>query len=272
MQQPLCAFFRGLKSSCCAGMCGYGNSVQLRDGTIVTAYSRTNVSETHKGQVGLVGAHLGVIKWRLPKAELRVLRTDDAAHGAQAGSGATTDDTEDAGAAAAPSPPHINSQKLIWQTLEDNPGLPSYDIFVSPQLVLAKNGSILCFVGARKCAPGLMGCEDNTGQHDVLVKRSDTGGASWGHAVRVHTESTATKSVVIGNPACVLDERTGRLHVFMCRNNTEVLLSYSDTTGATWAPVRDVTAMIKRSDWGWCKGIFCGLWHFPSRSRKAFGT
>ena len=56
------------------------------------------MSETHKGQVGLVGAHLGVIKWRLPKAELRVLRTDDAAHGARAG--AKTDDTEDAGAAA----------------------------------------------------------------------------------------------------------------------------------------------------------------------------
>ena len=185
---------------------------------------------------------------------------------------AKTDDTADAGTAAAPSPPHINSQKLIWQTLEENPGLPSYDIFVSPQLVLTKNGSILCFVGARKCAPGLMGCEDNTGQHDVLVKRSDTGGASWGHAVRVHTESTATKSVVIGNPACVLDERTGRLHVFMCRNNTEVLLSYSDTNGATWAPVRDVTAMIKKKDWGWCKGIFCGVWHFQSRSRKAFGT
>ena len=130
--------------------------------------------------------------------------------------------------AGAPSPPHINSQKLIWQTLEENPGLPSYDIFVSPQLVLTKNGSILCFVGARKCAPGLMGCEDNTGQHDVLVKRSDTGGASWGHAVRVHTESTATKSVVIGNPASSTSARAGftcscaaTTRRFSCRTATQ---------------------------------------------------
>ena len=88
------------------------------------------------------------------------------------------------------------SRRLIWQTLESNPGLPPYDVFVSPQLVLTKNHSILSFVGARKCAAGVNGCEDNTGRHDVLVKRSNDGGLTFGHAVLVHSESTANKSVV----------------------------------------------------------------------------
>jgi sialidase-1 len=158
-----------------------------------------------------------------------------------------------------PAGPRVDSTRLIWRTLEQNPSLPRYDIFVSPQLVLTQNSSILCFVGARKCDPGLMGCEDNHGRHDVLVKRSDDGGATFGHAVLVHSESTATRSVVIGNPACVLDSRTGRLHVFMCRNNSQVLLSHSDTNGASWSTPRDVTAMVKPHEWGWYATTFSGV-------------
>jgi sialidase-1 len=153
----------------------------------------------------------------------------------------------------------IDSQKLIWQTLEENPGLPTYDIFVSPQLVMTKNGSILSFCGARKCDPGRMGCEDNTGRHDVIVKRSDDGGATFGNAALVHSESIGNTTQVIGNPACVLDERTGRLHIFMCRNNSHVLLSYSDNNGDSWAPPKDVTSMVKRQDWGWYATTFSGI-------------
>ena len=64
---------------------------------------------------------------------------------------------------------------------------------------------------------------------------------------------------VIGNPACVLDERTGRLHVFFCRNNTQVLLSYSDSNGDDWAPARDVTSMVKAPAWGWYATTFSGI-------------
>ena len=153
----------------------------------------------------------------------------------------------------------MRSWTRTWRTLEENPGLPAYDVFVSPQLVLARNGSILSFCGARKCDEGKMGCEDNTGRHDVVVKRSDDGGATFGHAVLVHSESVGNATQVIGNPACVLDHRTGRLHVFMCRNNSHVLLSHSDDNGATWAPARDVTAMVKRQDWGWYATTFSGI-------------
>eukprot|EP01052_Picozoa_sp_SAG31_P031942 SAG31_NODE_3447_length_4256_cov_2.948077_2_plen_182_part_00 len=119
-------------------------------------------------------------------------------------------------------PAKIEWSRPIWRAMEANPSLPTYDIFVSPQLLLTKNGSILSFVAGRKCDPGLMGCEDNSGRHDVLVKRSDDGGSTFGAAVLVHSESTAGHPVVIGNPAAVLDASTGRILIFLCRNNTEV--------------------------------------------------
>ena len=54
------------------------------------------------------------------------------------------------------------------------------------------------------------------------------------------------------------------------RNNTNVLLSHSDDMGQTWAPVKDMTAMIKKPDWGWYATTFSGiqLKHQPASSGK----
>jgi len=89
-------------------------------------------------------------------------------------------------------------------------------MFGAEQLLLTKNGSLLSFCEATKCASGPLGCEDNSGHHDIIVKRSDDHGATWGHAVLVHTESNATTAIVIGNADAVLDETTGRIFIFMC--------------------------------------------------------
>ena len=93
---------------------------------------------------------------------------------------------------------------------------------------------------------------------------------TFGHAVLVHSESNATHSVVIGNPAAVLDERTARIYVFMCRNNSAVLLSHSDNNAATWAPAEDVTAMAKQAGWGWVATTFSGiqLKHQPNPAKN----
>eukprot|EP01051_Picozoa_sp_SAG22_P024943 SAG22_NODE_7156_length_770_cov_1.296572_1_plen_143_part_01 len=143
-------------------------------------------------------------------------------------------------------------------------------MFGAEELLLTQNGSLLSFCEATKCAAGPLGCEDNNGHHDVIVKRSDDLGATWGHAVLVHTESNATAAVVIGNADAVLDETTGRIFIFMCRNNTDVLLSHSDDMGKTWAPVKDVTLVIKKPDWGWYATTFSGiqLKHQPASSGK----
>jgi hypothetical protein len=72
---------------------------------------------------------------------------------------------------------------------------------------------------AARASAGRLGCKDNTGRHDVIVKRSDDGGATFGHAVIVCTPSpSGNGTVAIDSPACVLDGRTERLHICICRN------------------------------------------------------
>lgn len=158
-----------------------------------------------------------------------------------------------------PRPARVEHSRQIWHSLERNPGLIPYDMIGAEELLITRNGSLLSFAEATKCDPGFLGCEDNDGRHDILVKRSDDNGASFGDARLVHSESTATASVVIGNAAAVLDERTGRIQLFMCRNNSAVLLSHSDDNGQSWAAPRDVTKMVKRDDWGWVATTFSGI-------------
>ena len=153
----------------------------------------------------------------------------------------------------------IESSRSIWKSFEHNPGLPIYDIFVSPVLLLTANNSILSIVAGRKCDKGPQGCQDDVGRHDILVKRSDDGGKSFGNAVLVHSETVGNRTVVIGNPAAVLDETTGRITLLFCRNNTFVLLTYSDTNGATWAPPTDITASVKHHTWGWYATTFSAI-------------
>ena len=157
-------------------------------------------------------------------------------------------------------PARVERSQQIWHSLERNPGLITYDQVGAESLIVTKNGSLLSFVEVTKYNPGFLGCEDNNGRHDILVKRSsDDNGASFSDTTLVHSESNATASVVIGNAAAVLDQHTGRIYMFMCRNNTEVLLSHSDDNGQSWAAPRDVTAMVKRPTWGWYATTFSAI-------------
>jgi sialidase-1 len=171
---------------------------------------------------------------------------------------------------AAASTATVVSRQVIWKSYETNPGLPAYDIFVSPVLLLAGNSSILSFVAGRKCDPGPQGCQDDVGRHDILVKRSDDGGKTFGNAVLVHSETVGNHTVVIGNPSAVLDEATGRIVLLFCRNNTFVLRTVSDDMGATWTSPNDITSAVKEQSWGWYATTFSSiqLKHQPDRQRN----
>jgi sialidase-1 len=56
--------------------------------------------------------------------------------------------------------------------------------------------------------------------------------------------------VVIGNAAPVQDRRTGRILVPFCRNNLQVLLTYSDDDGRTWSPAVNLTGVTMPA-WKW---------------------
>ena len=53
----------------------------------------------------------------------------------------------------------------------------------------------------------------------------------------LHGETNSTQLAVIGNAAPVQDRASGRVVVPFCRNNSQVFLTYSDDSGASWAPV-----------------------------------
>jgi hypothetical protein len=46
--------------------CGYGNTVELRDGSLLSVYSWTNATQTFYHEPMELGVYLGVVKWRLP--------------------------------------------------------------------------------------------------------------------------------------------------------------------------------------------------------------
>lgn len=84
------------------------------------------------------------------------------------------------------------------------------------------------------------------------MKRSSTGGASWGELVVVHGESTAAKHVVIGNPAPVaVDTQPGKVVLVFCRNNNAVGVTASLDWGLTWATVRYIKSANPNGSWPW---------------------
>ncbi len=137
-------------------------------------------------------------------------------------------------------------------------GKGPYPVYRIPSLVSTKKGTLLAF------AEGRRSLSDHS-RNDIVLRRSDDGGKSWGPPIRV----LADKDAVFVNPcAVVLD--SGRV-LLMCqrfpvgyhsramgkrvkrldpgiggKHASKTLLTYSDDEGRTWAPPRDVTKGTKR--------------------------
>jgi len=132
--------------------------------------------------------------------------------------------------------------------------LPHVDVFVSgsggyhtyriPSLLVTGKGTLLAFCEGRKTDRG------DHGDLDLMLRRSTDGGKSWSKQQIVYEEGGDEK-ITIGNPCPVLDERTGRVWLPFCRDNDDVLITYSDDDGKTWATPRDITESVKMPSWGW---------------------
>lgn len=48
-----------------------------------------------------------------------------------------------------------------------------------------------------------------------------------------------------------MDSETGRIWLAFCRDNDDVLITFSDDDGVTWAQPREITAQVKPEGWGW---------------------
>ena len=134
---------------------------------------------------------------------------------------------------------------------DPDPLFHKHDVFVSgtedthtfriPALLKTRSGDILALCEARR-ANGA-----DHGDIDLVLRRSTDGGRTWSGMQVIADNGTHT----MGNPAPVLDERTGTIWLPFSQDNKRVLLISSRDDGKTWSKPRDVTQDVLPKDWHW---------------------
>lgn len=141
-----------------------------------------------------------------------------------------------------------------------------YACFRIPAIVESTAGTLLAFAEARKNS-----CSD-TGNIDLVVKRSTDGGKNWSELITVWDDGDN----VCGNPAPIVDRVTGRIVLVSCWNlgkdhekeiingrsqdTRRIYVMHSDDDGLTWSVPKEITSSVKQADWNWyatgpCHGI-----------------
>ncbi len=136
-------------------------------------------------------------------------------------------------------------------------GQDGYASYRIPALVKSKKGTLLAFIEGRREN------RRDWGDIDILLKRSSDNGKTWSPALTVADFDKDT----IGNPAPVIDRRTGTIWLLLTRNpgavpekdiqpglsgpTRTVWVTHSKDDGLTWATPTDITKSVKLPDWSW---------------------
>ncbi|MBN1997337.1 exo-alpha-sialidase [candidate division KSB1 bacterium] len=151
----------------------------------------------------------------------------------------------------------LGNEPYLEQNTVFTSGIDGYSTYRIPSLLVTRQGTVLAFCEGRKFG------QHDSGDVDLLVKRSLDGGRTWiAHSV-VWDDSTNT----CGNPCPVIDLNTGRIILLMTWNSgrdTEreiidqtasdtrrVFITWSDSDGRDWAPPKEITSEVKKTDWTW---------------------
>ncbi|MDT9701587.1 sialidase family protein [Streptomyces sp. P17] len=138
-------------------------------------------------------------------------------------------------------------------------GQGGYDTYRIPATVTTRQGTLLAFAEGRHDGAG------DTGNIDVVLRRSADGGCTWGPLTVVAAGNGDTR----GNPAPVVDPRTGAIVLVTSYNSgavTEGQIMRGEVTpeqgrrvfvqkswddGLRFSPPREITDQVKRPDWRW---------------------
>ncbi len=162
-------------------------------------------------------------------------------------------------------------------------GVDGYFAYRIPSFVVAPNGDLLVFCEGRK-----ENLSDD-GNIDLLMKRSTDGGATWLPQQLIYEEGGDAR-IKYGNPTAVIDEETGIIWLATNRDyltdrgrraGGSLVLFRSDDSGRTWSKPIDISASIRKPDWGhhaFGPGIGVQLRHgkykgrlvLPANFRKSF--
>ncbi|ASO20034.1 sialidase-1 [Actinoalloteichus hoggarensis] len=138
-------------------------------------------------------------------------------------------------------------------------GTDGYDTFRIPAIVRAPGGDLLAFAEGRRDGGG------DSGDIDLVLKRSSDDGATWGELIVVGDNGPNT----FGNPSPVVDPESGRIVLLSTHNGGDVTeteirsgdidpadsrrvwVQHSDDDGRTWSEPREITEDVKLPDWRW---------------------
>lgn len=145
-------------------------------------------------------------------------------------------------------------------------GQDGYHTHRIPALIVTGRGTVCAFVEGRRDS------RSDTGDIDLLVRRSTDGGEAWGPTQTVWAEPGNT----CGNPCPVVDRVTGTIWLLMTWNlggdkesaiedgssvdTRRVFVTRSTDDGLTWADPTEITDAVKPPHWRWyatgpCNGI-----------------
>ncbi len=153
-------------------------------------------------------------------------------------------------AAAAGKPPA--EQVDVFRAGDDG-----YHTFRIPALLETNKGTLLAFCEGRRQSSG------DTGDIDVVLKRSGDGGGTWS-PLRLVADAGAD---TIGNPCPVQERKTRRIYLPLTGNpgsvterqmvdhtvdaRRSVFVTYSDDDGESWAKLEQITASVRKPEWTW---------------------
>jgi sialidase-1 len=136
-------------------------------------------------------------------------------------------------------------------------GRDGYHTFRIPSLLVTAKGALLAFCEGRKTGRG------DSGDIDLVARRSADGGATWGPLRVISDDGENT----VGNPCPVVDRDTGTIWLPLTRNlgadtqrqildgtskgTRTVWVMKSTNEGRTWSDPVEITASVKAPDWTW---------------------
>ncbi|MCL4785931.1 MAG: glycoside hydrolase [Verrucomicrobia bacterium] len=137
-------------------------------------------------------------------------------------------------------------------------GQEGYHTFRIPATVVTPGGDMLAFAEGRKHSAS------DTGDIDLVFKRSSDGGRSWSELAVLWDDGPNT----CGNPCPVVDRRTGTIWLLLTwnrgddaesriiaettsRDTRRVFVTSSTDEGRTWAKPKEITATTKLTNWTW---------------------
>jgi sialidase-1 len=151
----------------------------------------------------------------------------------------------------------ITSAAELTQVEVFRAGEGGYHTYRIPAMITTPKGTLLAF------CEGRLNSASDTGDIDVLLRRSFDGGKTWAAVQKLADMGDDT----IGNPTPVFERKTGTIFLLMTRNpgkisekeivgatahdSRTVWIARSPDDGATWTAPTEITAQTKRPEWTW---------------------